>query len=369
MSRWWLFVTCAAIAGCAYRVKQDEATGPDGVAAGAIPIVLEEEARADPEAAATYRGQARDVVSYPAGDRVDWKVLELPAQQRGTLELKLTWTSPRPGLRIAFDVFDARANLVAEESGRAIRSRETTIDGATGRYFVRVYAQRPADAGTYTLVAEFKPVAPKQVSRPIDIPLSPPPERTRVENVKVPDPPKLTAVPDRVEPCNNTNFDPKKPECKSFCPALGAPDGWPPCDGKCPRKPSIDIEACWDVMPCPRPPDSRVKACKAKDFPPCNRAAPDPGNPNCDEPVYGRVTKREVQGSEVWLTIGAGLNQGVRKNWRGVLISGPDLNSKPVSGGEIQIVNVDRNRSVGTTRLTVTQVDDNPHVKLLPPPR
>src|SRR5689334_1213816 len=85
MSRWWLFVTCVAIAGCAHRVKQDEATGPDGVAAGAIPIVLEEEARSDPKAAVTYRGQARDVVSYPAGDRVDWKVLELPAQQRGTL--------------------------------------------------------------------------------------------------------------------------------------------------------------------------------------------------------------------------------------------------------------------------------------------
>ena len=121
MARWWLVVAGAAIVGCAHRVKHDEATGLDGVAAGAIPIVLEEVARADPKAAATYRGQAQDVVSYPAGDRVDWKVLELPAQQIGTLELKLTWTSPRPGLRLAFDVFDARSNLVVEESGRAVR--------------------------------------------------------------------------------------------------------------------------------------------------------------------------------------------------------------------------------------------------------
>jgi hypothetical protein len=373
MVRCWLFVTGAVIAGCAHHAKQDEATGADGVAAGAMPLVLEEEARADPKAAATYRGQAEDVVSYPAGDRVDWKVIELPAQRLGTLALKLTWTSPRPGLRLAFDVHDARSNLVVEESGRAVRSRETTIERAAGKYFVRVYAQRPGDAGNYKLVAEFKPAAPTPAatmpdSRSNAIP-PPLPGATRTENNKVPEPPKLAAMPDHAEPCNDTNFDARKPECKSFCPSFGAPDGWPPCEGKCPRRPSVDIAACWDVMPCPRPPDVRVKACKAKDFPPCNRAAPDPGNPNCDEPVYGRVTKREVQGREVRLTIGAGSNQGVQKSWRAVLISGPDLNSKPVSGGEIHIVNVDKNRSIGTARLTATQVDDSPHVKLFPPPK
>jgi hypothetical protein len=79
MSRWWLFVAGAALAGCAHTVKQDEATGPDGVAAGATPIVLEAAPGVDPKVAATYRGQAEGVVSYPAGDRVDWKVIELPA--------------------------------------------------------------------------------------------------------------------------------------------------------------------------------------------------------------------------------------------------------------------------------------------------
>jgi len=193
------------------------------------------------------------------------------------------------------------------------------------------------------------------------------PERTRLASNEAPDSPKLAAVPARVEPCNDNNFDSRKPECKSFCPSSGAPDDWPPCVGQCPRKPSVDIAACWDVMPCPRPPDKRVKACKPQDFPRCDKAAPDPGNPNCDEPVYGRVTKLEVEGNEVRLTIGAGSNQGVQKEWRAVLIDGPDLDSRPVPGGKIRIVTIDRNRSIGTTKLTMSQVTGSPHVKLSPP--
>jgi len=123
-------------------------------------------------------------------------------------------------------------------------------------------------------------------------------------------------------------------------------------------------------MPCPRPPDARVRACTPDKFPPCpDKKNPDPNNPNClvpADPIVGRITKREVVGSEVKVTIGVGQNQGVGKNWRAVFVTGSDLNSKPVSGGEVIIDNVDKNRTYGRTKLTPGQVDQNPNVKLMP---
>jgi hypothetical protein len=341
------------LASCANNVPQDKKTGPDGRIKGAKELVFD-------------NGEAKTtgIVTYPGGDRVDWKLIQLPEKKRGTLEVKLQWTPPRPGLQLAFDIFDEWNEQVVSSSKKVGkkkskgRTRSATLENARGKYFVRVYAVGRGDAGKYKLSVDFK----EQTVGPAFDP----------QKLEVPDPPKLAAVPDHVDPCDDDNFDPKKAECKNYCPARGAPDGWPPCEGKCPKKPSIDIEACHATMPCPNPPDKRVRACKPSNWPPCNKLAPDPNNPNCDappEPIITRITKYEVVGNEVQVTIGVGSNQGVGKNWKATFITGDDARSKSVSGGEITIKNVDKSRTTGVTRLTPTQVDANKNVKLYPPPK
>ena len=89
----------AGVAGaalsCAHNVPQDEKSGEDRDRKGAKPIILE-----------NGEGKASGIVTYPGSDRIDWKLIELPDKQRGTLELKLAWATPRPGLQLAFEVFD-----------------------------------------------------------------------------------------------------------------------------------------------------------------------------------------------------------------------------------------------------------------------
>src|SRR5262245_2967679 len=83
------------IAACWQDVAQDGATGNDGKLKGAKEMKLE-----------NGEAKAKGIVTYPGGDRIDWKLIELPAGKRGTLDLKLQWVPPRPGLQLAFDVFD-----------------------------------------------------------------------------------------------------------------------------------------------------------------------------------------------------------------------------------------------------------------------
>src|SRR5215468_7790589 len=82
-------------ASCAHNVPQDSNSGNDVKQKGAKTITLE-----------NGEGKSSGIVTYPGGDRVDWKLVELPDKQRGTLDVKLAWTPPRPGLQLAFDVFD-----------------------------------------------------------------------------------------------------------------------------------------------------------------------------------------------------------------------------------------------------------------------
>jgi hypothetical protein len=346
----------ALLATCANNVPQDKKTGPDGKIKGAKEMVLD-----------NNEAKATGVVTYPGGDRVDWKMIQLPDKKRGTLELSLQWTPPRPGLQLAFDVFDEWNELLVSSSKKTGkkkakgRQRSATLENAKGKYFIRVYAVERGDAGKYKLNIEFK----EQVVGPtVDI-----------LKLEIPDPPKLAAVPDIVEPCTDDNFDQKKPECKKFCPTVGAPEGWAACEGKCPKKPSIDIEACWATMPCPKPADKRVKACKLTDFPPCpDPKQPDPNNPRCDippDPKMARMIAREAgDNNEIVVRIAIGSDQGVSKEgWKAMFVTGPSVKDKAVPGGEIKIISVDKTRTKGTTKLTAGQVDANPNVKFVPNPK
>ena len=339
-------VLCAA--SCAHNVGQDSNSGTDGKVKGAKTLLME-------------GGEAKStgVVTYPGGDRIDWKLIELPEKAKGTLDLKLTWTPPRPGLQLAFDVFDEWNAPVGEtkKSKRRGRGRSKTlqINDAKGKYFVRVYAVGRGDAGKYKLSAEFKETVAGISFDPLKL--------------EIPEPPKLAAVPEPEVPCDEFAFDPKNPACKLICPKAGAPPGWPPCKDVCPTPPDINVPSCQATMPCPNPPDRRVKSCKKTQWPKCDLKNMDPQNPNCDDakadPVTTRVLKYEVQGSDTILTIGAGTNQGLSKSWKATVLRGDS--DSPMSGGDITIIRVDKAATVGKVRLTTDQVKANDRVKFTPP--
>ncbi|MCX5744943.1 MAG: hypothetical protein NT062_20840, partial [Proteobacteria bacterium] len=144
-----MIVALAALAACAHNVPQDTASGADAKQKGAKELHFE-------------NGEAREkgIVTYPGGDRTDWKLIEIPEKKTGTLELKLSWKAPRPKLQLAFDVFDEwNGEIVSSKKTNKKRSKgstkSATISNAKGKYFVRVFAVGRGDAGAYTLTAEF----------------------------------------------------------------------------------------------------------------------------------------------------------------------------------------------------------------------
>ncbi len=330
------------VAACARNVPQDAATGTDGRIAGAKPIRLD-----------NGEGVARGIVTYPGGDRVDWKSIELPEGKRGTLELAMTWTTPRPGLHVAFDVFDQYAAPVKLAVHHHRRSRDASIDHAKGTYFVRVYAPNRGDAGTYKLVAKFNEDA------------LPP----NVAQLEIPDPPRLAAVPPAEQPCDH--FDSRNPACATQCPD-DAPAAWHGCQNTC-RMPDVTNPACWKTMACPTPPDRRVDDCMAdptKHWSACaDFKHPDPNNPLCaatyEKPVDARILRMDVQGSYVLITLDVGSDSSIDSGWTGHLLRGESDN--PLDGGDLTIVRVDKRRAVAKVHLTTDFITANPHVRLVPP--
>jgi hypothetical protein len=335
----------ALLCSCARNVPQDSATGPDGKIKGAKNVNLE-----------NGEGKVSGIVTYPGGDRIDWKEVDLPEKTTGTLDFKLQWTPPRPGLQLAFDVFDEyNTPIVTSKGGKRRhrgRVRTATVENAKGKYFVRIYAPARSDAGKYKLTVDFNPTVESTVDW---------------SKEEVPEPPKLPALPEVIEPCDDTNFDPKKNECKTFCPQVNAPPGWPACRGKCPDPPDPNNPACWDKV-CPNPPTKKAKACKISNFPPCDPTAKDPDNPRCDikaAPVIGRIIGNQVSGSEVLITIGIGSEKGVDKGWTGHVLRGDS--DSPLDGGEVTVIRVDKRATLGKVRLNIDQLEANGRVKLSPP--
>jgi hypothetical protein len=126
-------------------------------------------------------------------------------------------------------------------------------------------------------------------------------------------------------------------------------------------------------MDCPNPPDRRVLKCvaeKERKWPKCpDPRNPDPNNPNCDgikiPPVIGRIINSSISGNEVIVTIGAGSNSGIGPDWTAHVLSGSGQN--PLAGGDIKVVRVDKQVTVGKTKLTPDQLLSNPRVKLSAP--
>jgi len=340
-------VTLLAVATCAHNVPQDSATGSDGKVKGAKTIELE-----------NGEAKARGIVTYPGGDRVDWKVIELPKDKSGVMDLRLSWIPPRPGLGLGIDVFDEYGRQVASSRGGKRksnrRSRKTNVTPAKGKYYIRVYAPSRGDAGKYTLKVSF---AEQVADLGFDL-----------KSIEIPDPPRLPAVPEAEVDCDEFTFDKKNPKCRGVCPNPPDPS-WAACAGKCPMQPDVNNPACWATMPCPNPPDRRVKACPKTAWAECNPQAKDPQNPNCDNyrppSVKAHVINAQVAGDGVIITIDRGQDKGVDKGWKGRLIK--KGSSRPLDGGDFTVIKVGKRESVGKVKLTTDQVSANPDVVLEAP--
>ena len=332
---------------CAHNVPQDKATSPDGRVKGAKKLELDNGAL-----------EERGIVTYPGGDRVDWKKIDLPAKQRGALEIELSWVTPRPGLKLGFDVFDGYNQQLLSGKKVTTAMRRAQIKDAHGTYFIRVYAVGRGDAGKYKLGIEFDG---REVGQ--------------AKPIEVNDPPKLADLPDvtLTAKCDLIKFDFQNTDCQDKCPLINPPASWPGCSKTCTANPpDAAIPACAATMACPPGGDIRVKSCLPIHFPPCpNPKAPSPTNLNCLNfkfpPEVARIVKKMVIGNEVEITIMVGSQSNVAAAWTGAVLQG--TTSKALAGGALAITRIDTAAGivVARVRLTAQQVEANTNVVFAPP--
>ena len=305
------------LVACAHNVPQDKATGPDGKVKDAVPIVFENGA-----------GKARGIVTYPGGDRIDWKSIELPQGSKGKLELSLRWSTPRPGLQVAFDVFDQwNMPIVSTKSPqrKGGRVRSVTINAARGKYFVRVYAPKRGDAGQYTLSASYVEIKDDGID---------------IRKVPIAEPPKLAAVPTPDPICEP--FDTHNKACEKECPEFGAPKNWPGC-----RKQEADAAAA----------EAAKQAAEGREQ--CLKKAP--------KPVVAQIKHVEGKGDVVKVKIAVGTStQPIDTTWRGDVLGGADGSGKALTGGSVKIIGVDKQFTRAEIHLTTDQLATNPWVRLSP---
>ncbi|MEO8701098.1 MAG: hypothetical protein ABI867_13700 [Kofleriaceae bacterium] len=351
-----------AIGACANNVRQDKATTPDGKIAGAKPLTLVNGAVTD-----------TGIVTYPGGDRIDWKVVELPTKKQGTLEVQLSWVTPRPGLQLAFDVYDQwNASAASSSKGtkkKSGRTRLAAIEDASGKYFVRVYAVGRGDAGRYKLDLTFKETTDKTKIPWLDI--------------QVTDPPRLAELPGVEVPCDTANPTPIK-ACRGEC-WPGAPANWPGCAKTCtsvPPNPNIPI--CAATAECPATPDRRFARCTLDKFGPCKDPAhPDADNPRCDNvtvpPLYGVFTTRSAVADKTFEVDFDVLGTVDKATWTATMLRGGDRSNQPATdtvfaGPKVTIVDVEKRGTASHIKVRITDVSGdqltaNRWIKLTPPPR
>ena len=303
--------------GCPKNVDGGAHSGKDVKYKGAKTIKIEDN-----------EGRSRkDIVTYPGGDRVDWKMFEIgppqpddkkkadkdapppPADVTGTLKVTLRWKPARPGLDLAFDVYDQYFHRIGRakpnESGSK-RSKKVTIkDAGAGKYYVQVYASRRMDAGTYRVQVKFQPGDQGPVA-------------AAAGPGDVPDPPTLPALPEAV--------------ADSGTPPGGTPPGGTPPGGTPPGG------STTPPPPPPPPPPASVKA---------------------------QVVKYVVASAGgLVITVDKGKNQGVEPGWKGSVLNS---SGKPLQGGEFQVTKVRGGEAEGKVSLSVDQIAANKKVLLSPP--
>jgi hypothetical protein len=308
------FLVVVGLVGCAHNVRQDAATGPDGKPKGAVPVVVQD-----------GEGKAHGIVTYPGGDRVDWKLIQLPEGQKGKLDLALKYRTPRPGLHVAFDVFDQWNTPVTKAAKPVGKQMSATIDNAQGKYLVRIYAPKRGDAGAYDLVASFVPTDTGKPPAPI----------------VVADPPKLPAVPEVEPECDP--FDVKIKACQSVCPDFGAPVAW---------------KACADKDKAEKERIAAEEAAKAA-------AEREKNKP---KPMDKRILNANVINGETQIIIGIGTDAQPRldTSWTAEVVN--SKTGKPLANGQVEIIRVGKTQVLAKVKLPTDIVNQNLTVRLTPPP-
>jgi hypothetical protein len=172
----------ALLGGCPKNVPQSSKTGKDGKSSGAKVVKIEEN-----------EGSAKGIVTYPGGDRVDWKVFEIT--QKGDVEVSLKWKPPREGLDLSMNLLDEGMTVLqkvkpAKGSGK-IRKKIDAKNLEPGKYYVQIYASERGDAGAYTLSVTWNEPEEVEGGAQVDA---------------IPLPPRLAAIPAPPPP-----VDPNKP--------------------------------------------------------------------------------------------------------------------------------------------------------------
>jgi hypothetical protein len=353
-------ILLVVVAACAHNVNQDKATSEDGKPKGAVAVPL-----------VNNQATVTGIVTYPGGDRVDWKMLELPAKLKGELGVKLTWSTPRPNLQLAFDVFDANNKKLVTSNSSARRRRgprAETVKEASGKYFIRVYAVGRGDAGRYRLDITFKEVDYSTEPDWAKVSVPPPPRLATLPTAPTvwgPCPPHDLANPNCADKCW-ADAPPTHPGCKKICRTPGNP-----ADPNCAKEMTCDLRA----------PDRRIPDCKGK-FGPCKDPAnPDQNNPNCDDVTLPakrlRITTVQVSGDQNVLVVPVKAGSGITTAWTAEVLQGGDTNGPPATddvlrSGTLKIVRVDDDNivlSVSVRSVTKQQLDTNKWVLFRPPPK
>lgn len=81
-------------------------------------------------------------------------------------------------------------------------------------------------------------------------------------------------------------------------------------------------------------------------------------------PLEARVVDLELSGNERIVTVLAGSEQGIGKTWRGAFVD--RATNKPLAGGEVTIIRIDRRVTIVKTKLTAEQIRANKAIAFLP---
>lgn len=300
--------------GCGGAVGQHENSGPDHRPDGADSVELED-----------GEGSARDIVTYPGGDRVDWKKVELPEDFAGVLEARLLFKPPRDGLGVTFEVYDEGFERVAEGEPSGSRVVETKVRPAFGgTYYVHIFAPERSDAADYMIALRTRD---EDVRAEVD-----------EEERRIPDPPALPAIPEEggTEVAEQKGGDSGGQGSSSNSSGGGG-------------SPSPD--------PDPKPDEDDEDEDDEDE---------DEEDSEKSEPLRARVVTYQVApNGNVILTVNRGKNDGVERGWSAQMLMGSS--GRPLRGGSFTITRVTSGEAIGEVKVSVDQIRANRQVKVMPP--
>ncbi len=288
------------------QIKPDKNSGPDQSWDTPTELTLEGEGDTPEE----LEAEASDSVSYPGGDRVDWRFLELPAD--GTLKISLAMQPARPGLAIGMQVLDDGFRVLSSRTSDQPSLEIKLKDSEAGRYYIQVYAPRRGDAAIYDLSVSFRKGALTKddlVDATTNKPL--------FDKDLLPDPEPLPAVPEPVVPSPSPTGPPG---------VVDAGVAMPPQQVDAGMKPDAAV----------RPP-----------------------------PIIVEVVDSVASPNGTLITVQVGKLNKIDKTWKGTLLLG--RTDKPLRGGAATIKMVLDRTTQLEVRLSLDDVRANPRIRLEAP--